>query len=311
MASIPYERLLELVEIYNGLKKRILLIDEKYSLDFVEPKLDMPDSLNLTKLTYTPKSEEELMTLAKQQVAAAIISKQAILDKNHNTKIKNLGLKINEAQQTSAKRAATLQDAHTKALKDIHNRLVNNGLIFSTIKVKYESQAQEDYKTKSEKIAADTVKEIESIVQQMNNADAIYNDSCNDLEKEKAARITQAYQKLVEDEEKLARSIEKYNTGLDEKEQKYQASRAKAYESARRAAYTRAYNNSKLYLQMGETGYRRMIEKEKYAVSQDVFYPLRREEAQAILSMDSFLVSHLGTYYNAFVDWVNTTLLPL
>ena len=308
--AISYQRLLELVEIYDGLKKRILLIDEKYSLEFVEPKLDMPESLNLTKLTYKKKSDEELMSLAEQQVEAAIISKQASLDKNHSTKMKSLNIKLKNLQQTLTKRITALQEDRDRELANIHNRLVNNGLIFSTITAKYEGQAQADYKTKMERSTTEANNELALFSQEMNNAEAVYNESCKALEEEKVARITQSYNKLVEDEEKLARSIEKYNTGLDEKEQKYQASRARAYESARRAAYTRAYNNSKLYMEMGETGYRRAIEKEKYVISQDVFYPLLRNEAQAILSMDSFLVSHLGTYYNAFVDWVNTTLLP-
>ena len=195
-------------------------------------------------------------------------------------------------------------------LKDIRAKLVNNGLIFSTITTKYEGQAQQDYQDKSEQIAAESEGALALIAQQQEDADAIYQESCESLEQEKQARITQSYQKLLEAEETLARNIQKYNTSLDEKEAKYQASRAKAYESARRAAYDRAYNNSKLYLQLGETGYRQMIQKEKYAVCQDTFYPLRREEANAILSYDSFLVAHLGVYYDAFVDWINMTLLP-
>ena len=310
MATITNERLQELIQIYDGLKARIMLVDEKYSLEFVEPRLDMPDSLNLIKLTYTPKTEEELTELATQQVAATIISKQATLDKNYNTKLKSLALKIQSTQQSTNKKLVSAQDALDIELKNIHNRLVNNGLIFSTIKEKYENQAQQDFKAKSSQINTDSNNELALINKQMSDAETLYKQNRNSLEQEKAARITQIYQKLLEEEEKLARSIEKYNTGLEEKEQKYQASRARAYESARRAAYTRAYNNSKLFLQMGETGYRRTVEKEKYAVSQDVFFPLHRNEAQAILSMDSFLVAHLGTYYDAFVDWVNMTLLP-
>ena len=68
--------------------------------------------------------------------------------------------------------------------------------------------------------------------------------------------------------------------------------------------------NAKLYAQLGETGLRQLVTREKYAVCQDAFFPLRREEAQAILTFDSFLRSHLGVYYDSFVAWINTTLLP-
>ena len=97
--ALSKERVNELIEIYNGLKARIFRIEEQYSLDFVEPELDMPDSLNLTKLTYQPKSEKELKVLAQQQASATIVSKQASLDKNYNAKLKSLTRKMKSAQQ--------------------------------------------------------------------------------------------------------------------------------------------------------------------------------------------------------------------
>ena len=310
MATITSERLKELMEIYNELKKRIILVDERYSLDYVEPKLDMPDSLNLTKLTYTPKTEQELMELAEQQVAATIISKQATLDKNFNTKVKNFASQMSKMLVVVNEKMLALEKSFQQEMLDIRNRLVNNGLIFSTIKDKYESIAIDNYGENSNQLVDSYKNNLNIVKQQQQDAEEIYNQSCIDLAKEKEALVNKAYQKLVEQEEALKRSIDKYNTGLDEKETKYQASRAKALENARRAAYNRAYNNAKLYQQMGEIGYRRMIEKEKYALAQDAFYPLRRDEAHAILSHDSFLVAHLGTYYDAFVDWVNTVLIP-
>ena len=310
MASITNERLQELVEIYKGLKVRVLLIDEKYSLDFVEPKLDMPDSLNLTKLEYNPRSEAELKALAEQEVAAIVISKQASLDKSYNTKIKSLTNKIAKIELENIQKLKAMGEEYEKDKSAIHNRVVNNGLIFSTVKAKYEADLEAYYKTRISKREQDNKDEIALVKKEQDDAEAVYKEGCESLEQEKLARISQSYQKLLEAEEALKRSIEKYNIGLDEKEAKYQASRAKAYENARRAAYTRAYNNSKLYMEMGETAYRRHIQNEKYAVCKDIFYPLRRAEAQAILSMDSFLIVHLGIYYSAFEDWVNTTLLP-
>ncbi|MCH5156335.1 MAG: hypothetical protein J1G02_00485 [Clostridiales bacterium] len=308
--AVTNERLLELAHIYNGLKTRILYIDEKYSLEFVEPKLDMPDSLYLTKLIYEPKTEEELMQMAEEQVAASIISKQSALDKSYNTTVKSLANKLAQMQLSKDKSAQAVLDEYYKEYEALHRRLINNGLIFSTVATKYEEQLVTKMEKKTNRKNKEWTDKMALVDKEQQDAEQIYQERCADLEEEKAARIIQKYQKLKQDEEALARSIEKYNTGLDEKEAKYQASRAKAYEAARRAAYNRAYNNSKLYLEYGETGYRRMIEKEKYAVSQDVFFPLTREEGKIILSFDSFMVVHLGTYYSAFVDWVNTTLIP-
>ena len=37
--------------------------------------------------------------------------------------------------------------------------------------------------------------------------------------------------------------------------------------------------------------------------------PLRRNEAQTLITVDSFLQSHLGSYYSTFVDWINYALI--
>ena len=310
MANITNERLAELVELYKKLKERILYIDKKYALDYAEPELDMPNSLNLTKLAYTPKTTEELMAIAEQEVAASIISKQSSLDQNYNTKIKNLTNKLAQLQLTMDQKLQDILDGYYAECESLRRRLANNGLIFSTIATKYNEQLKQDLQTKTAKKTEESHAQMNLVVQQQQDAEEIYKERCDSLEQEKQARIDQKYQQLVESEQTLERNIKKYNVGLDEKEAKYQASRAKAYEAARRAAYNRAYNNSKLYLQYGEIGYRRMIEREKYTVSQDAFYTLRRDEANAILNMDSFLVVHRGAYYSAFEDWVNMTLLP-
>ena len=51
-----------------------------------------------------------------------------------------------------------------------------------------------------------------------------------------------------------------------------------------------------------------MMLAEKLTVAKVYFTPLSLEEAQCILDMDGFLVTHLGTNYSAFEDWVNVTL---
>lgn len=307
--AISTERQQELQQIYRDLKVRVIRIDEKYSLEYVEPELDMPDSLNLTKLEYTPKSDEELTNLAEEQVASYVVSKQAALDKNYFTKIYNLYRRIYKVEQNMDKSKIVATDAYQKELSDIYNRIVNNGLIFSSLQNRYNNQALNDYKKNVERIDTDAQRDFTLLYQEEQDIEDVYSKDKKYLAQEKAARITAAYNKLVSEEEKLERSIEKYNTSLDEKEAKYQASRARAYEYARRAAHNRAIENSKLYLEIGETGYRRLIEKEKYAVCQDTFYTLTREEAKVLLSIDSFLVAHLGTYYDAFVDWVDITLV--
>ena len=299
----------ELAERYAQLKVRVMDVDDKYSIEFVEPKLDMPDSLNLQKLEYTPKTDEELEVMAEEAVAAIIISKQRAIERSYSSKLKSLNVKSDKLTLTLSKAVSSTSEDYAKKKEAVRLKLINNGLVFSTVGNKYNTLLSEEHSSSIKKIVDYGERERGLINQEQKNAEEVYNESCVSLDKERQARIAEKIQKLKEAEENLRLSIEKYNNSLEEKEQKYQASRAKAYENARRAAYNRAYNNAKLYLEMGESGYRRLVQQEKYAVCQDFFYPMSKEDAKTILSFDSFLRNHLGTYYDTLVDWINHTLI--
>lgn len=308
--AISTQRLLELQALYNELKVRVIAVDTKYSLDYVEPQLDLPDSLNLQKLTYTPKTKAELTTLATQEVAATYISKQRSIDSAYANKLKSYTARRAELKEKYDKKLNDATADHTKDMSNLKRKLANNGLLFSTVYTDYVARATRDYNDKIAALILESIAMEQIINNEESATDKSYQQECASLTDEKQAKIAQVYQKLFDADEKLRVSIEKYNNSLEEKEQKYQASRARAYQSARNAEYNRMYNALRIYAQLGETGYRNRILQEKYAVCKDAFWPLRREEAQAILTFDSFLRTHLDTYYSAFVDWINTALLP-
>ncbi|MCH5160049.1 MAG: hypothetical protein J1F66_04285 [Clostridiales bacterium] len=309
MASITQERLKELLEIYAKLKEEIIEIDNKYSLTYVEPEIVLPDSLNLQKMTYTPKSVEELNELAEQYVAAAIISKQRGLDSNYSTKLKTLGRKRTEAARDLTEKLKKADNDYAEALEKLQKKLINNGLLFSTTASKYRETALADYANQKNECNLSYTQDLSAIDTEENDLEAVYKESCEKLEEEKQALITKRYQVLVEAEEKAKTNVDKYNNGIEEKEQRYQYTRAKFIESMRRAERDRVLTMTKLYLQLGEVSYRDRMLREKYSAAQDAFWPLRRNEANVLLSYDSFLNFHLESYYSTFVDWVNTSLL--
>ena len=309
MATITQERMLELLEIYTKLKERITYIDNKYSLVYVEPKIDLPDSLNLEKMTYKPKSEGELKALAEQYIAANILSKQRGIDANYLTKVKTLGRKRTDITREQSDKVKKIDDDYAEALAKLERKLINNGLLFSTTATTMRASATADYSAKKDESNLYYQEELKAIDTEESDVDAVYKESCNKLEEEKQALITKRYQALIEAEEKAKTAVDKYNNTVEEKEQRYQYTRAKFIESMRRAERDRVLDMTKLYLQLGEVSYHDRMLREKYATAQDAFWPLRRNEAKALLSYDSFLSMHLETYYSSFVDWVNTALL--
>ena len=310
MASITTERMKELLEIYNGLKERITAIDNKYSLDYVEPKIDLPESLNLQKMTYEPKDEYELTVLADQYAAPIILSKLRSVEVSYSTKRRALWRKRTQASRDYADKVNKIDQDYAEDLAKLEKKLTNNGLLFSTTATTYRSAATADYNTRKSECKASYSADVKALDAEETDLETVFNENWQRLEDERQALSQKKYYELLKEEEKAKTTVEKYNNGVDEKEQRYQYTRAKFIESMRRAERDRVLDMTKLYLQLGDVSYRDRMVKEKYTAAQDAFWPLRRNEANWLLSYDSFLAFHLEKYYSMFENWVNTSLLP-
>lgn len=309
MATITQERMLELLEIYNQLKVRIIAIDNKYSLDYKEPEIVLPDSLNLEKMTYVPKCAEELQNLSEQYVSSTIISKQRSLDSTYFSKVRTIMRKRTELSQQLTEKLKSLDGDYTDALAKLEKKLTNNGLLFSTTANAVRQSALEDCNAQKAATTLSYNQQIDALATEEIDLDAVYDEAIASLEEEKRVLIAKRYQALLEAEEKSKISVDKYNNSIEEKEQRYQYTRAKFIETMRRAERDRVLTMTKLYLELGDVTFRSRMLKEKLSAAQDAFWPLRRNEAHALLSYDMFLSVHLETYYSTFVDWVNTSLL--
>lgn len=309
MATITQERMKELLAIYAKLKENILQIDEKYSLDYKEPKIVLPDSLNLEKMTYTPKSKEELIELAEQYCAANIFSKQRGLDMSYTSKLKTLARKRVQAARDLTDELKKADEDYVEAIEKIRKKLINNGLLFSTTASNYRETALADYTKQKNECNQNYAQDLSALDAEESDLETVYSEAQDKLEEERQALIDKRYQALLEIEHKAKTAVDKYNNSIEEKEQRYQYTRAKFIESMRRAERDRVLTMTKLYMQLGEVTYRDRMIREKYITAQDAFWPLRRNEAEALLGYDSFLKLHLDIYYSAFVDWVNTYLL--
>lgn len=308
MATITQQRMQQLKQLYDELKIRVYAVDDKYSMTFIQPVLDMPDSLNLKKLVFTPRSEQELQTLAGQQADAVILSKLRSADASYNSKLKALAIERAELQNKTSAELEQKESDFNSRCEALKQKLIDNGLYFSSVYTNAMDKERARYESELSAVLQQQLDDADILSKQQTDAEQLHDSAVASLERERDARLQQAYAKLVQDEQDERQRIDKYNNSLDEKEQKYLASRARAYEYAKRVESSRVINIAEIYAKLGETGFRERILQEKLALCRDAFAPLRRDEAQAVLTFDSFLQNQLGSYYSTFVDWVN--LLP-
>lgn len=304
--AISASRLEQLRQEFIPVKNQIDKIDRKYSLDYVEPLLDMPQSLDLPRLTYTPKTEQQLSTLANQNTYASYVSN---LNRLANTKASNLRRIDKQLLALEEKNRATLAkllSEHDRELDNVNNKMINAGLMFSTVIERVKSDIRKDYERKVAQSNASADNDRNALQAEREQIEADYAEALAGAEAQRQAKIQAEYIRLLKAEQAEQTRVAKYNAQLDEKEKKYLMSRAKALESAKQAEYNRAYAAKKLYQQMGAVGYEEAVLWEKYNVFTKHFSSFtKREEALALVQGDAYVQGHLKQYYSTLLDWIN------
>lgn len=306
--SITTERAQELLAKYEELKVTILEIDRKYSLNYQEPKLELPPTLDLQPLQYVAKTEQQLMELAQAYVNPAHQTKLRIFEQGYLRSKQTLDAKKLNLSESLRKKLVDLLDKYNVNVANLRRKLINNGLIFSSVVTTKNQQALDDYNNQ----VAETNTHFDNLQtqvdEQLADLEERHTAGAEALQTELQANVAKRYRELCDKEQKEEERIVKYNQSLDEKETKYQASCQKALEYARQAEYDRALKASQLYAELGESGVESQKISEKYHYCKQYFANWRREEAVLVMESDSFLSAHLGNYYTSLVDWANTYL---
>lgn len=306
--SISTERAQQLLQLFEQLKQTILDIDKKYSLNYQEPQLDLPPSLDLQPLEYVPKTQEQLVALARADVSPNHTNKVRNLEQSYLRQKQSLEGKKLRLAESSRKKLEDLLKKYNEDIKKLRRRLVNNGLIYSSVVTKYNDDALQGYNEQVSQSITHFDNLLDEVDIQLEQLQSRYNQGLNSLDDELGLRIHQRLQELLLAEQKEQERIAKYNTTLSEKETKYQASCQKALEYARQSEYDRALKAAQLYAQLGESGVEAQKISEKYNYCKQYFRTWLKEEALFVIQSDSFLSGHLGNYYVSLVDWVNVNL---
>lgn len=305
---LSQQRVNELLEIYENLKKRILLVDEKYSLDYHDPVIDLPESLGLEKMVFQDKTQEEIAAIVEKKYAPIYHTKNNAIIAWYDSHIRAVSLKRDKLAEKQRLGEKKLKDDFDKAYADMYAKIARNGLLFSTVREKKMAETKANYDNR----LAEYQKDIQGEVDLLNKEEIMYNK----LFQQRNVNLT-AYQisleklytaQVTEELRKEKERVEKYNQQVDEKEARYKVTLERLKETARKNEYDRLYKMTKLYAEIGETGIKSRRIAEKTEVCKQYFLPLTKEEGQFMLSLDSFLRNHLDTYYNTFVTWVNNTL---
>ena len=306
--ALSSQRVDELLEEYAKLKKTIGEIDHKYSLDADEVHLDFPPSLGLEKLTFTPKTDNEIALLVDSQVESKCVTRILSAQKNYTNARAALLAQEMSADEAYRQKTTQIADEYAANCVAAQHKAVNANLYYSSIfdealadlsRAHNAALDEQTTRYKAQKAVFDekAANNLKVYEQQMSNIDAM----------RKQLRVV--VEKSIRDKDaKEALAVQKYNNSVDEKETKYKYSCERALEMAQRAENNRALAAARIYAQIGETGMALRIKTEKYNACINKFAQFTLDEARFVLNLDNFLQIELRDYYSALVDWVERVL---
>lgn len=307
--AVSAERFRVLCEEFKPVKQRIADIDRKYSLTYVEPDLDIPESLGLPLLEFTPKTEQELLSAATEQTEASHLAALSRLDSGKAAKLASVDRQISDLEEQTRTKLAGMLSSLNKETDAINKRIVNAGMIFSTTAERLKAKLRYDYEKQAEECNQSAANDLQTLTSRREQINSDYDESVASLNSQRQAKLNVAYDKLVKSDRAEQTRVDKYNNAVSEKETKYKLTRARALEAIKQAEYNRSFAAKKLYQQMGATGYEEAMLWEKYNVFIAHFSSFTvREEALVLIQTDSYVRGHLKQYYSTLLEWVNLNI---
>lgn len=180
--------------------------------------------LVLPRMNYTPLTDTQLTEMAKNMVKPAVEREKYPALKQAGRKKDEIQLQIDNIILQRNNEISIIERKFNSRVEKVEADALKRGTANSTIVTqeiaKIEDERSEEISkiiSQYEQLEAKLVQEIEFLNTEFSNLQNFY---YNILDYEAASKK----QELILEQEKIKREVEKYNTGLDEAEQKYQNS---------------------------------------------------------------------------------------
>ena len=261
------------MNFFEELKRSLKAIDERYALNpFASVDLGMPQTLGLEKLSYTEKSGDEVLELAKKYLAAAYSVSFDKIESDYLKKVNDANAKREaEGQSLEAKLIAAEQRAEAEKQRT-EQGAVKKGLARSSIKEQLLKDIEDGaYKAKAAVTDESGIKAA-ALDRQIEDLQAQKLSAIQSLDTAQALKLDAKIADLVKQEGAARDAVTKYNNTIDEREAAYLKTRQAAYDAAVKAKYEDDKRLMNLATTLGEDYVNEQKQREKSdAVKEFVF----------------------------------------
>lgn len=304
-SNISQQRMQELLQLYQQLKLKVLRVNEKYSVNYVEPQLDFSPSLNLQPLDFTPLTPEQIVQQARVELDGWYANEQLKLAKTRDNKYASFLAKRDKIDENYRQISVKLATDYNEKWHKLRKLLIDNGLIYSSISDDKQTENTAQYNADVTRVTADRDGEKAIVNGEISQLQTNYQQWLQRLESQYQSKLSDKVSQLTSKQQTKQQAVQKYNNSLTEKEQKYQMTCKRALQYARQQESARALTAGQLFATLGAIGFEENLQNEKLMVVKTELMPLRRNEALTLAQIDGFLQTELGYCYDALITWIN------
>lgn len=184
--------------------------------------------LDLTRMTFTPLSDNDLTAKARTLVSAAQELRLISYTDELNNKISSIDEELAAETAATAEKTEKINEAFTSAKESVKKQAVKTGVKVSGIYAEKISELERERGEKIAEITAEGTAKITALNSKKQEYLTLLSGAGNKFssvcEKEVAAKFTE----LKAEQDKTIRYVFEYNNALDEKEQRYENTRKQA-----------------------------------------------------------------------------------
>jgi len=285
--------------VYKKLLDSMAKVDKKYSTEYVEQKVDAPESLGLKKLEYDMPSDEEIEEVAKQYFRANRESDISKINTSTQKSLNDLEKKAKSVLEEALKGQIKIDEEREKNLKRNNYDSQVKNLTNSSIKTGMENSINTLADDALKVLNSDTDNAIGNIDIQKQQLKELSERQLEDLEKVYAQKVATKVAELIEDAQEQLDSVTKYNNSVDEKEAKYKKSLESMLKELEEKEWDRVAEMLKLKNTIGESGVNQQKAEEKYRAIKSILDEYSPSDALQMLESSSAFKLHLGDLYDS------------
>ncbi len=205
-------------------EKRKKLLEELKGLDNeLSTKLETVDDgkLKLERLEYTPLTDDEITTLAKESFESKYATKkQNVTDETASKKLSFLEA-LENAQKQAKEDKVAVESAYKNAKDNVEDQALKRGMARSSVVVNQVGELEKGKQAHLLDIKEELDQKVNDINDKIVNLELELSKSLKDLDMEKAIEINEKIIELRKDEQAKKEEIIKYNNSIEAQETQY------------------------------------------------------------------------------------------